>query len=192
VLAQADQKRRAHARDHHALLVPLVNDGDCVCAIELRDAPPHGLQQSAARPRMRVDEVRDDFRIGLGGELVSLAAKHATHLVVVLDDPVVHDGDSTAHVRVGIGFGGLAVRGPSRVGDADVAVQAVRAHEPLERCHAPGAPQALQLAVHHGDAGRVVAAILEALQSLDEDGNHVAPCDGADDAAHDQSPVTRW
>ena len=50
---------------------------------------------------------------------------------------------------------------------------------------ADGAAQAeLAIRLHDGDAGRVVAAILEALQALDEHGNDVALCDGSDDAAH--------
>ena len=43
-------------------------------------------------------------------------------------------------------------------------------------------------AVQHGDAGRVVAAVLEAAQAFDQDGNDVAISDGADDSAHGLRP----
>ena len=56
---------------------------------------------------------------------------------------------------------------------------------------ADGAAQAeLPVALHDGEAGRVVAAVLEPLQALDEDGDDVALCNGADDAAHDVGVLT--
>ena len=42
----------------------------------------------------------------------------------------------------------------------------------------------------HGDAAGVVAAVLEPLQALDEDGNDVAGTDAGDDATHGKTPGT--
>ena len=62
VLAQAQQERGAHARDHHAVLVVLVDDGDRVGAVQLLHAAPHRFQQAHAGELVRVDEMRDHFR----------------------------------------------------------------------------------------------------------------------------------
>jgi hypothetical protein len=51
------------------------------------------------------------------------------------------------------------------------------------------------LALVDGDTAAVVAAVLEPLQALDEDGNDVAGTDRADDAAHGEpleSGKRRW
>src|SRR5205814_728416 len=78
---------------------------------------------------------------------------------------------------------------PARLRDADFAGEALRAGELLQLRDAPGRAHALErrvawLAVHHGDAGRIVAAVLEPLQPLDEDGNDVTPGYRTDDSAH--------
>jgi hypothetical protein len=51
------------------------------------------------------------------------------------------------------------------------------------------APQLNRAVAHDGDAGRVVAAILEPSQTLDEDGENPLAADVSDDSAHVQSSV---
>src|SRR5688572_8893648 len=79
-----------------------------------------------------------------------------------------------------------------RVCDAEPARQRLRAELGLElRDFADGAAQSeLLVGLHDGEASRVVAAVFEALQALDEHGNDVALCDGSDDAAHNLSVLT--
>ena len=106
---------------------------------------------------------------------------------IVLDDAVVNDGDAIAgQMRVRVGLGHAAVRRPARVRDAEPARERLRLELALElRDLADGAAQAeLVVRLHDGEARRVVAAILEAFQALDEHGHDVALCDGSDDAAH--------
>src|SRR5207248_11541316 len=73
---------------------------------------------------------------------------------------------------------------PARVSDADRAVQVLLAGELLELCDAAAGAQALHAAVDDGDAGGVVAAVLEALQALEQDRHDVAVGYGSDDSAH--------
>ena len=87
----------------------------------------------------------------------------ALEIEVVLDDAVVDDDDPAAAVAVGMGvfLGRPAVGGPARVADAVVALDRVGAQRVLEPRQLAGAPPQLDLAVaHHGDAGRIVAAVL--------------------------------
>jgi hypothetical protein len=69
---------------------------------------------------------------------------------------------------------------------AEVAESAVGFDGFLELAHfADGAqPRELLGAVEHRYAGRVVAAILQAFESLDEDWDDVALSDGSDYSAH--------
>src|SRR5581483_8009949 len=100
--------------------------------------------------------------VGVRGELVAVRAQPGAHLVVVLDDAVVHHRDAARDVRVGVALRGHAVGRPARVADADVAVQVVVPDHLFQLGDAAGGPQPLQGAVDDGDSGRVVAAVLEA------------------------------
>src|SRR5207248_2067492 len=107
------------------------------------------------------------------------------HLLVVLDDAVVHHRDAAAHVRMGVALGGHAVRRPARVADADVAGEPSLERKPGERSDAAAAAQALHAAVDHRDARRVVAAVFEPPQPLEQDRHDVAASYGCDDSAHE-------
>jgi hypothetical protein len=77
-----------------------------------------------------------------------------------------------------------AVRRPARVGDAGAAVQPVRLDVGSELGDPGGAARPAQPAgLVQGDAARVVTAVLEAAQALDQDRDDVARADGADDSA---------
>jgi hypothetical protein len=84
--------------------------------------------------------------------------------------------------------GGRAVRRPARVRDPGRPDHAVALHERVELGDAIGAARALEAAVApHGDTAAVVAAVLEPLQSLDQDRDDVPGADGRDDSAHGPS-----
>ena len=89
-------------------------------------------------------------------------------------------------VGVGVLLGGTAVGGPPRVADADARRRSGRSRRtPLEHLDpAGGAPDWRPPRVEHRDARRVVAAILEPLQSLDDDVDRALVTDVADDSAH--------
>src|SRR6185503_14593813 len=81
--------------------------------------------------------------------------------------------------------GGPAVGRPAGVADADGGVQRVGGQHRLQRLDLARRAAALDVAVHHaGDACRVVAAVLQALEAVDQPLLHRAGPDDADDAAH--------
>jgi hypothetical protein len=92
-------------------------------------------------------------------------------LLVVLDGPVVHDGDraGAVDVRVGVAVGRRAVRGPAGVPDAERAGQRLVGDLLLEVGQLAGLALDLQraLVVEHGDARAVVAAVLEPAQAVE-------------------------
>src|SRR4030095_7244445 len=112
-----------------------------------------------------LDQVRDDFGVGLGDETVAGGFQLALELEVVLDDAAVHDDHAVLAVAVPMRvlFRGPAVRRPARMADAEVALNGVLRQHVLEVRELARAPPNLELPVtHERDARRVVAAILEA------------------------------
>src|SRR5205807_2717239 len=111
-------------------------------------------------------------------------------LLEVLDDAVMHDRHPVGGDRMGVALRWLAVRCPARMADADRARQRLAPKTRLEVHElAFGAP-ALDMAVDQGgDAGRVVAAILQAPQRLDQQGSDWCLADDSDNAAHVSFPV---
>ena len=183
----ADDHRAAFARHDDAVGVGLRHDGERIGALELGHGGAHGLEQVAGHLEVVVDAVRDHLGVGLGGELVALAPRLVAQLLVVLDDAVVDDRDAVlGDVRVGVALARHAVRGPARVRDAEAAVGRVGVERVLELAHLADGAQALDLAgaVQHGDARRVVAAVLQPAQSLDQDRDDVPVSNGSDDSAH--------
>ncbi len=138
---------------------------------------------------MKLDEVREDLGVGFAGEDVAQLEQPRAQDRVVLDDAVVHDGDSLAaiQVRVRVGVGRAAMRCPTRMSDADgpgerfAVIQALG--EPRELPLGFGARQRSGR-VDHRDAGAVVAAILQATQRVQDDRNAIALADISDDPAH--------
>src|SRR5690606_26496979 len=117
-------------------------------------------------------------------------------LFVVLDDAVVHQRHAVADVRMRVEFGDATVGGPAGVADAQVRVQPFGGGGGFHLGDAAGAAHAAHVAllaiVDHGDAGRVVTAVFQALEAFDEDGNHIAIRDRADDAAHGLGNSFGW
>ena len=185
-VAEADDDRRT------------VADGDDLFRIvgrnqHEREQPAHQQQRAADRVleavvfHLALDQVRDDFRVGFGDELVALALQLLLQVEVVLDDAVVDDDDlaGAVAVRMGVFFGRPAVRRPARVADAVVADSGCRVDDVFEvRELAGAAPQFDAAVAHDGDARRVVAAIFEPPQAVDEHRHDFLRSDVADDSAH--------
>src|SRR5712692_5259378 len=135
-----------------------------------------------------LDEVRDDFRVGFGGELVSFGDQLLLEREIVLDNAVVHDHDSAAAVAMGMGvlFGGAAVGGPAGVSDAVGAVERLEADHFFEVPQLAFGAADLQAFAVSGDrdSRRVVAAILQLSEALNDDGDDLLLAHISHDAAH--------
>ena len=143
-----------------------------------------------------LDEVGDDLGVGFGDELVALGGEFALQIEVVLDDAVVDDDDAAGAVamRMGVLFSGAAVGGPAGVADAEGAVEGMFAQDFFQVVQLAGGAAHLEksaVGAADGDAGRVVAAVFEAPQPLDDDGNDLLSADVADDSAH-ESILCEW
>ena len=107
---------------------------------------------------------------------------------VVLDDAVVHDDEGAGAVAVGVGifFGWTAVRGPARVADAEGAGDGVGGDDGFEVAELAGGAAELEAggASGYGDAGGVIAAVLEAAQAFDDDGHGGIGANVSDNSTH--------
>ena len=142
----------------------------------------------ARRPlHLALDQVRNDLGVGLGDEGVALFDQLPLEVEVVLDDAVVHDDDAASAVAVGVCvlFRRPAMRGPACVPDPVFTVERVDGEDVLEARQLARAATQLDVAVLDDcDTSRVVAAVLEPPQSVDEDWKNFLVADVADDAAH--------
>ena len=131
--------------------------------------------------------MRGHFRVRLGQELIALFDELFLDRLVVFDDAVVNDGDPIAgQVRVRIRVGDATVCCPAGMGNPKPSLERLRFQFLVELGDlANGLAEADGLIVLlNGDAGRVIATILEASQPLDEYGNDVAFANGAYDSTH--------
>ena len=127
----------------------------------------------------------DDLAVGLGGELGALPFQLPAQLAEVLDDAVVHDGEPVGRVRMGVVLGRAPVRCPAGVADADRAGERFARElcfQVLELAFSTPPRQRAVLQRRH--AGRIVAAIFEALERFDELRGDRLAADDSDNAAH--------
>ena len=189
---QAHHHRTTLARQDDGVGIALRDHGQRVGPVQFRHGFAHGLVQARGTRSRQVmmDAMGDDFGIGLGAELISEIDESGAQRLVILDDAVVHDGDSVPRdVRMSVSGGGNAVSRPARVCDADMPRDRVGIQGFLENLDLPQGTAACQplIGTQNRDARRIVAPIFEASQSLHEDGHGIALRDHADDSAHTPS-----
>ncbi|MNT26274.1 hypothetical protein D3C72_1618360 [compost metagenome] len=133
-----------------------------------------------------VQQVGDDLGVGLALEDAALGFQLSLQLGEVLDDAVMDQADAAGLVRVGVGGGRRAVGGPAGVADADGPGQRVGGQHGLQLADLALGAAAFDAAVDDGgDAGGVIAAVLQPLQAVDQTGDDGACARDADDAAHE-------
>ncbi len=140
------------------------------------------------------DQLHDHLGIGVGLELDALSRQFLAQFDVILDDAVMHDHEFAVHtdVRMGVVFGGRAVRRPPGVADADGAADGVAFELGAQIDElADIAAQRNGAVIRDSDPRRVVAAIFQALQPVDDQGGGVARTDITDNTAHSEF-LRKW
>src|SRR5437870_13391923 len=119
------------------------------------------------------DQVRQDLRVGFGGENMAFGHQAVLEIEIVLNNAIMCNVESsrTIVVRVGIGFARPSVRGPTRVADSafDGAVGGIglpvlflQRFNPADRTDDLGLPF-----VDNGDTTGIVAPVFEPFQAID-------------------------
>ena len=173
-----------------------------VVPAELGVRRPDGFHQLAGV--VLGDQMGDDLGVGLRREVRASGRQPIAQLGVVLDDPVEDDVDPVGGVEVGVRvlLGHPAVRCPASVADADrrlgirerdgravVGGGGTGGNGVAEEREVPHRAHGLDAPVdEQGDAGRVVAAVLEPLEPAEEQLPAGTATDVSDDPAHSLPP----
>ena len=185
-VAEPDDERDVHSRADDPIGVLGVHHGNGVRPAHLVQGGAHRLDEIARV--LRLDEVGEHLGIGLRREPMALGREPVLDLGVVLDDAVVDQRELAAAVgvRVRVRVVRAAMRRPSRVGDPGMTCRRVAVEVIGQVGQLAGLllDEELAGAGQHGDAGRVVAAVLEAPQALEQDRGGITRPDVPDDAAH--------
>ena len=119
----------------------------------------------------------------------------------IFDDAVVDDDDvaGAVAVRMGVLFRRTSVRGPAGMADAVVAIDRIEAQNVFEiaKFTRRAADSEGFIVTVDGESGRVVAAIFEPFQSIQDDRNGALRADVTHDSAHDfivrnPIPISRY
>ena len=106
-------------------------------------------------------------------------------LAEILDDAVVDDREAVGGVRMRVAFGRPAVGRPAGMADADGAGERLAREPRFEIAQlALGAPAGELSVLQRGDAGRVVAAVFEPLERVDERARDRLTSENAHNSAH--------
>ncbi len=197
VVAQTDHERRSIAGGHD--FVGLV-DGDYAeredSAEFLHGAADcffeRGTMAIAGFEKVFLDQVSDDFGIGFCREGVALFDQLFLQAEIVLNNAVVYDDDLSRAVamRMRILFGGTSMGSPTSVADAVGAVERLKTDGLFQVAQLAFGAAQLQFVpiAGHGNSSRVVTAVLEAPEPLNDDWNHFLLTDISDNATHVETP----
>ena len=132
-------------------------------------------------------QVRNHLRIGLGEEVHALRLQLLAQAAVVFDDAVLHHRQPATAVEMGVGIAllRLAMGGPARMADTAVARSPVLLVTSREVDQLAFRLEAMEPGgIHRGDTRRVVAAVFELPQTLQQLGRGLTRTDQGNDAAH--------
>ncbi|MNG91281.1 hypothetical protein D3C79_501880 [compost metagenome] len=185
--AQADHQRAAAACGEQTIRLSHADQRQTVSTVQALDRSLEGIGQVRDGLEGVLDQVDDNFGIGLRGEHIAEVLELFAQLLVVLDDAVVHDRNFVSgEMRVSIRFARRAVGSPARVGDAQLAGDRFGSDGGFQLGDLANAAAALQRALLgvDGQTGAVVATVLEALEAFDENGSDITLGYGTDDSTH--------
>jgi len=192
-VADAEQHRRPVPRHHDLAGLGLPRDRQAVGPFDRRERHDEALLEGGTLGVF--DQVGEDFGVGLGGEAMARRLEPHPQDVGILHNAVVHQRDLASAVRVGmrIDVRRRAMRRPARMRDAArpkhrlTREQIGEALDPAREFPGLDAASILQ-----GHAGRVVAAILEAREPLEENGRRLPRSDVTDDSTHAPALLQDW
>src|SRR5262249_16129040 len=127
----------------------------------------------------------DDLGIGIGAERRAGFLQLLAQLAEILDDAVVDDGEALGGMWVRVIFGRSTVGSPARVADADRAGERLAREPGFEIAQlALGTPACTMPGFGSGDTGRVIAAIFEPLERIDEQAGDRFAAENSYNSAH--------
>src|SRR5216684_599709 len=137
---------------------------------------------------MFLDEMRDDLGIGFGGEVVALLDQLLLQAEIVLDNAIVYDNDIAGAVamRMSILLRRTPVGSPAGVANAVAALEGLQPDNFFQIAQLAFGASNLQFVPVAGnsDSSRIITAVLEPAQALEDNRNHLLLADVANNATH--------
>src|SRR5690606_19787049 len=185
------RERTAPPRADHEIRLPSEDDAEGERALDPLQRLPDRRDRADALVEKACEQLDDYLGVRLGLKGASAPTKHGAKLLEVLDDAVVDDRDAFRRVWMGVRHVGSTVGGPARVSDSYV---------PLDRTGGNALRQIHQLALgaapfdrgahERRDPSRIVPAIFQTSEAVDQlPGNRFA-ADYPDDSAHGLPPTS--
>ena len=172
VFTVTQQQRCILAGGNHAVGVVSAYDTQCVSALHRVEHPRHGFKKVLTVGIVIVQQLCHHFRIRFGVEGVTLCHQLSFQLGIVFDDAVVHHGDLAALADMGMGIDivGLAVGCPTGMADTQYAGQVSPCMGQVTEHLQPAAGflHAQAVFTAHGNACRVVTAVLQTAQPIEQ------------------------
>ena len=121
--AQTDHQRAATAGGDQTIRLLSADHRQTVSTVQFFDSGLEGHGQIGQILEFVVQQVGDDFGVGVRGEHVTQGFELFAQGFVVLDDAVVHHRQITGEMRVSVALARRTVSGPAGVGDAQATDQ---------------------------------------------------------------------
>ncbi|RMU33852.1 hypothetical protein ALP32_04531 [Pseudomonas avellanae] len=185
--ANADHQRAATAGGQQAIRLCGIDHRKAVGTVKFFHGRLQGNRQIRRVLEFVVQQVNDDFGVGIGHEHVTQAFELFAQGLVVFDDAVVDNCQRVSReVRVCITLARRAMRGPAGVSNAQAADQWLAGQRLFQLADLAGATTALKNAFVSEDshACAVIAAIFKALEAFEQNGRDITFSNGADDSTH--------
>ena len=190
-VAIAEGERRSLPHTDQKVVMPGEDQRQRECAFQPCESALRRLHRILALRQVMGDEMRDNFGIGLRDKAALVIFQFGLQRRVIFDDAVMDDGDTLRRMRVGVVFRRPAMCRPARMADAGRAGQCLFLQLGVEIAELSFGAAAFDMAVRkRRDAGRIIAAIFEAAQPLNQQGRDIVVAKNSDDAAH--GPLLRF
>ncbi|MEY2601709.1 MAG: hypothetical protein QOJ36_1028, partial [Verrucomicrobiota bacterium] len=194
VFADSENERTPPPRANNEVWDIAMNDSDAIRSDDLLERRPRGVDQarlgivSSELAINAPDQVRQNFGVGVGAKIrVAVLDELLFERLIIFNYAVVDESDfaSGVEVRMGVLIVDFSVRRPTSVTDSVGSGGRFLGNEFGQRSDATGAFAGLDvIAIDDGDAGRVVASILEATKPIEQNGRSLRASDVTDDSTH--------
>ena len=185
-LAEPHDERHLEPRADEQAGMVAVDDDEGEVPLELAERAADRLDEVALV--VALDEMDDGLGVGLGRERVPVRGEALLELAVVLDDPVEDDRKVVwiaACQRVRVLLGDPAVRRPARMSEARGRARMVRSGAVSQVPEVADRAYVVEpVLLEERKPGRVVAAVLQALEALEKNRFALTRADVPDDPAH--------
>lgn len=166
------------------------DDRQAIGTVQFLDGGLEGDGQVHQVLELVVEQMGDDFGVGVRGEHIAERLELFTQGFVVFDDAVVHHRQVAGKMRVSVTLARRAMGGPTRVGDAQATEQRFGFQRLRKLADLARTTHAFELLVvgKHRHTGAVITAVFQALEAFEQDCCDVAFSNGADNSTHAISP----